>query len=28
VLTVFVLTGLVAMAGWTLGLNFNALIGR
>jgi serine/threonine-protein kinase len=28
VLTVFVLTGMVAMAGWTLGLNFNALIGR
>ena len=28
VLTVFVLTGLVAMAGWTLGLNFNALTGR
>ena len=28
VLTVFVLTGLVAMAGWTLGLNFDALIGR
>jgi serine/threonine-protein kinase len=28
VLTVLVLTGLVAMAGWELGLNFNALIGR
>ncbi|MCX6484072.1 MAG: protein kinase [Mycobacterium sp.] len=28
VLTVFVLTGLVALAGWELGLNFNALIGR
>ncbi len=28
VLTVFVLTGLVAMAGWELGLNINALIGR
>jgi serine/threonine-protein kinase len=27
-LTVFVLTGLVALAGWELGLNFNALIGR
>ena len=27
-LTVLVLTGLVAMAGWELGLNFNALIGR
>jgi serine/threonine-protein kinase len=28
VLTVLVLTGLVAMAGWELGLNINALIGR
>ena len=28
VLTVFVLTGLVALAGWGLGVNINALIGR
>jgi len=28
VLTVFVLTGLVALAGWELGLNFTGLIGR
>jgi serine/threonine-protein kinase len=28
VLTVFVLTGLMALAGWELGLNFNGLIGR
>ena len=27
-LTVFVLTGLVALAGWELGLHFNGLIGR
>jgi serine/threonine-protein kinase len=28
VLTVFVLTGLVALAGWTLGTNLNGLLGR
>ena len=28
VLTVFVLTGLVALAGWELGMNFTGLIGR